>query len=178
MFSGSVAENIAFGRPDATRAGDRSGRPRGRGRRRGLAPAQRLRRECRQERLAPVGRPAPADRARPGAARRSGGPDPRRGELVARRADRAAGPERAEDRARGPDRADHRAPAVDGRDRRPGAGHGGRPDHRGRDAAGAARGRLRASTPRSPRHGGRAWSDPAPVGRGRQTVVCRRWIRA
>ncbi len=92
LFSGTLAENIAFGSPGATddeiaAAGARRGC-----RQRGGGSRQRLRERRRQAGVPSVGRPAPACRPGPGPAGRPGRPDPRRGELVARRADGAPGP--------------------------------------------------------------------------------------
>ena len=68
-----------------------------------------------------VGRAAPARRLRPRLPRRPRGADPRRGDVVARHPERAAGAAGAAHAARRPHRGDHRPPADDGGDRRPGA---------------------------------------------------------
>ena len=132
LFSGTIADNIRFGRPTATMdevvaattalgAHDFI-----------MRHARRLRDRRRQLRRPALRRAAPAGRLRPRVPRRPGRPDPRRGDLLARRALRAAGPAGAAHRPRRPDRGDHRPPPLDRRDRRPGAGHGARPDRRGR----------------------------------------------
>ena len=147
LFTGSVADNVAFGRDPG---GDRGGRPGGRPRHRRPHTAARLRRERRQERRPTLGRATAADRARPCDPGRPGGPDPRRGVLVARRADRAARPARPQDGAGGPDGPDHRPPAVDRRDRRPRRRPRGRRDRRGRHAGRPdrrRRGRVRRAAP-------------------------------
>jgi hypothetical protein len=79
--------------------------------------------------------------------------DPRRGDLVAGRAERAGGAAGAADDPGRAHLADHRAPAVHGGDRRPGAGAGGRPGGRGRVAGRARRrrGPVRRAAP--------AWRD-------------------
>ncbi len=84
LFAGTVHENIAFGRPDATRRGDRRGR-RARRRRGRVHPRARgrLRHRARRARQPPLARPAPARRLRARAARRPAHPDPRRGDVVA-----------------------------------------------------------------------------------------------
>ena len=132
MFAGIGRGQHRVRAPGRDPRGDRGGRAGGRCRRRRLASARRLRRERRQERRAALRRPAPADRPRPSAARRPGRAHPRRGELVAGRADRAAGAERPATVL-----ADRTALIIAHRlstvgDRRPGAGDGRRPDHRGR----------------------------------------------
>ena len=121
LFTGTVADNIRFGRPDATDRGDRRG---GHGDRRARLhhrAARRLRHRRRQPRRTALGRPAPAGRVRPRLPRRPGGADPRRGDVLARRAVRAAGAAGAAHDPRRAHRDHHRPPAVDGRDRRPGA---------------------------------------------------------
>ena len=71
LFYGTIAENIAYGRPDATRRGDhrrRPGRPRPRVH---PPPARRLRFAGRRAGPVPLRRRAAADQHRPGAADRS-----------------------------------------------------------------------------------------------------------
>ena len=91
LFSGTIAENIAFGRPDATRRG---------GRRRGARPSAPTRSSSdlphgydtrgRRARRAAVGRPAPARRVRARADRRPAHPRARRGDLERRHPHRDA----------------------------------------------------------------------------------------
>ncbi len=92
LFSGTIGENIAFGRPDADDEQVRA-----------AAAAvgadefiseldRRLRHRGRRARRPAVSRPAPADRVRPRADRRPAHPDPRRGDLQRRPAHR--GPDR------------------------------------------------------------------------------------
>ena len=118
LFSGTIRENIAFGRPDAEPGGDR--RRGARRRRRGLRrpAAGRLRDRGRRARRAPLGRPAPDRRLRPGAARRAADPDPRRGDLERRRAHRAGDRGGARAAAARADGDRDRAPAVDDQARR------------------------------------------------------------
>ena len=91
LFTGSVADNIAFGRPDAGRA---EWRPRpGPSAPTTFAGASRgLRHRGRQAGRPAVGRPAPAGGLRPGLPGRPPGPHPGRGHLVARPPQRATGP--------------------------------------------------------------------------------------
>ena len=84
LFYGTIAENIAYGRPDATRRRDhrrRPGRPRPRVH---PPPARRLRLAGRRAGAVSLRRRAAADQHRPGAVDRSAHPDPRRGHLVGR----------------------------------------------------------------------------------------------
>ena len=85
LFTASVAENIAYARPEATPRGDRSGGAAGPGRRLHPRPARRLRHRGRRARPDPLRRPAPAGRDRPRPARRPAHPDPRRRHLLGRR---------------------------------------------------------------------------------------------
>ena len=147
LFSGTIADNIRFAKPDASEQevydaaaaigvdrvaarfedGPRPRRPRGRRR--------------------PLGGRAAADLDRPRAPRRPADPDPRRGDLEHRPAERDPDRARVRSPADRPDLGDHRAPARDrpagGRDPRRRA----RPDRPARDGARAARpgGRLQAA---------------------------------
>ena len=119
LFAGTVRENIAFGRPDATRRG---GRRRGAGgRRRGVHPRARgrLRHAGRRARQPPLARPAPARRLRAGAARRPAHPHPRRGDVERRHRHGAPHRARAAPPARGSDGVHHRPPPLDDPSRRP-----------------------------------------------------------
>ena len=118
LFSATVHENIAYARPSATRDGGRGGGPAGAGPRLHPRPARRLRDPRRRAGTDPVGRAAPAPGDRPGPARRSAGPDPRRRDVVGRRVDRAGDQARP---AGGDGRTDDvrdRPPPVDDRPRR------------------------------------------------------------
>ena len=92
LFSVSIRDNIAYGRPDAPF--DEIDAAATRRRRRRLHPraARGLRHRGRGARLHALGRPAPADRDRPHAAREPADPRARRRHLGDRRADRAADP--------------------------------------------------------------------------------------
>ena len=74
LFSGTVRENIAFGRPRGRRRRDPRRRPGGRRRPVHLGAGAGLRHPDRGARRAAVGRPAPARRVRPGACRRPSHP--------------------------------------------------------------------------------------------------------
>ena len=113
LFSASVAENIAYGRPDAEPRGGRSGRAPRPGLRLRRAPAAGLRHARRRARAVAVRRPAPAPGDRSRAARRPARADPRRRDLGRRRLDRAEHQARAR---RGDGRAHdvrHRASPLD-----------------------------------------------------------------
>ena len=72
LFTGTIRDNIAYGRPDAERRRGRGGGPRGRRARVHRRAAGRLPPRAVRARPLAVGRPAPADRARPGRAGRPG----------------------------------------------------------------------------------------------------------
>ena len=132
LFSGTIADNIRFGRPDATDEEVRGGGAGDRRRRVHRGAARRLRHRRPQARRSTLRRPAAAGRVRAGVPRRPGRADPRRGDVVARHpvgAARAAG---AADDPEVAHRDRHRPPAVHGRDRRPGAGARRRPHRRRR----------------------------------------------
>ncbi len=145
LFSGSVADNIALGRPDGLPGGDR-GRRQGRGRARfHPGAAGRLRHGRQQTRRPGLGRSAPADQLRPGVPGPPCRADPGRGHVLAGhpvrtpRPGRPGGPAAGGRGGRRPDRPDHRAPPVHGGNRRPGAGGPGRAGGRGRHPGGADR---------------------------------------
>ena len=141
LFAGTVAENVAFGKPDAKPEEIvRGGADRRRAR---VHPAARgrLRDPARGARLAALARPAPARRVRARAARRPAHPDPRRGDLLGRHRDGADDRARAADAARSPDLVRHRPPSVDDPRRRP--------DRRARARAGDRAGLARRA-PRPP----------------------------
>ena len=112
LFSTTVAENIAYGTPEATPEQIVHGGPPGAGPRVHLRPARRLRDPRRRARPDALGRPAAADRDRPRAADEPARPHPRRRHRVGRRLHRGpdqAGAARGDE---GPDDADHRPPAL------------------------------------------------------------------
>ena len=94
LFAGTVRDNIAFGRPDATRGTWRPPRRRSAPHEFILALEDGYETNSRSA-GPPLARPAPAGRIRPGAARRSPHPHPRRGDLVGRHRHRAQNRERA-----------------------------------------------------------------------------------
>ena len=119
LFAGTVAENIAFARPDASRDGRRGGRP---GRRRPrLDPRarERLRHGARGARFQALPGAASAGRLRTSASRRPAHPDPRRGHLVGRHRHGAHDRGGAAAAPRGADGVRDRAPALDDPGRRP-----------------------------------------------------------
>ena len=149
LFSGSVRDNIAFGRPDADDEEIHAAA-------RAVGAVEfierlprRVRHRGRRARRPALGRPAPAGRVRPRAARRAADPDPRRGDVERRRAHRArdrAGARAAAGRAHGdrdrPPPVDDQAGRADRRararpDRR--VGHPRRADRRRRPLRGALR---------------------------------------
>ena len=94
LFSGTVRENIAFGRPEASsRRSRRRRRPSAQTEFIAALP-EGIETEVGERGRPALGRPAPAGRLRAGAAGRAADPDPRRGDLERRR------PHREGDRAR------------------------------------------------------------------------------
>ena len=121
--------------------------------------ARRLRDDHRRARLLALGRSAPAHRDRPGRARRSAHPDPRRRDVVGRPDQGARDPRRARRGDAGPDDDHHRPPARDDRARRPRRAARRRPGRRRRHAR-----RLLATSravPRRARAGRRHGPSPA-----------------
>ena len=139
LFYGTIAENIAYGRPDAIAAGDHRRRPRRPRPRVHPPPARRLRFAGRRARAVPLRRRAAADQHRPGAADRSAHPDPRRGHLVGRHGDRARDPVGAGEPGPRPNDDRHRPPPEHAPPGRPAGGRRARPDYRGRAARRVAR---------------------------------------
>ncbi len=112
LFSGSVRENLAFGRPEATLEEIEEAIAHGRRDRIRRRPARRDRDPGRRARRHPLGGPAPADRLRPRPPRRTPHPDPRRGDLQRRRADRENDRERPRTPPPRPHRDRHRPPPL------------------------------------------------------------------
>ena len=144
LFSGTIRDNIAFGRPGRDRRG---GARRGARRRRARlhrAPAGRLRHRGRRARRAAVGRAAPAGRLRPRGRGGPAHPDPRRGDLERGRPHR--GPDRAGPAppAGGPHGAGDRPPPLD---------HSGSRTHRraGSSRGSSSRARTRSCSRRTAR---------------------------
>jgi len=140
LFSGTVRENIAFGRPGRERRRGRDRRRRGRRRWLHRGSARGLRDGGGRARREPLDRPAPTRGLRARGRGRSAHPHPRRGDRQRRRPHRGAHRARPEATAGGAHGDRHRPPSVDHPPRRahPGArrGTGGR----GRGARGADRG--------------------------------------
>ena len=161
LFSGTVHDNIAFGRPDAT-GGGRGGRPGGRRARVHRRAGARLRDRGGRARRAALRRPAPAPGLRPRARRRSPHPHPRRGDL--QRGHPHGGPHRGGPAAaaRGPHGDRHRPPPVHhppGRAHRRARRRADRRAGHPRRAAGRPR-RLLAAVPRLGRAGRRLTPRP------------------
>ena len=157
LFSGTIRDNLAFGRPDGDGRGGRARRPRGRRPRLHRRARAGLRDGGRRARHPALGGPAPARRLHARADRRPADPRPRRGDLERRHPH--GGPDRAgpAPAARRPHRDRHRPPPLHdpprGAHRRPRA----RPDRRGghpRRAPGRPR-RVLAPLPRLGRAGRR-----------------------
>ena len=145
LFSGTIRDNLAFGRADATRRGDRGGGARGRRARLHRGARARLRHRGRRARDPALGRPAPARRVHARADLRPAHPRARRGDVERRHPHREpdrGGPAAA---ARRPHRDRDRAPALDDPPRRPHRRARPRPDRRAGHARRAAR-RPRAPT--------------------------------
>ena len=124
LFAGTVRENIAFARPDATDAEVDGGRASSRADRARGPPVGRPRYHRPRARRLAVVRRTPADRAGARIPRRAARPRPRRGDVEPRPQVGGAGRGGARRAARGPDRNHHRPPPFDrhacGPDRRRG----------------------------------------------------------
>ena len=166
LFSGTIADNIAFGRPGATRE-DVEAAARAVHAHDFIAALEHGYDTEIGERGDPaVGRAAPARRLRAGADRRPADPGARRGDRERRHPHR--GPDRGGPAAPAgrPHRDRDRPPPLDDPHRRPDRRARARPDRRAGDARGAARGRGRvlAAVPRLGRAGGRLRSyDQLPM---------------
>ena len=110
LFAGTIAENIAYARPDATR-GEVEDAARAVGADRFIEAARRLRHRGRRTRQRALGGRAPARRARPRVPRRPAHPGARRGDVERRHRDRAADRSGDRDAARGAHLVRRRAPA-------------------------------------------------------------------
>ena len=118
LFDDTIANNIAYGVPGGVARRDRGGGAGGARARVHPGAAATVRDADRRARPAAVGRPAAAAGDRAGAAEELADPDPRRGDLVARRRVGAAGAGRARQPDAQPHVVRHRAPAVDRAPRR------------------------------------------------------------
>ena len=141
LFAGTVAENIAFGRPGRRPARRSTPPPRAVGADEFIRAARgRLRHAARRARLTALARSAATGRVRPRAARRPADPDPRRGDELRRHRHRAEDRDRAAPAAARPNRVHHRPPALDDPRRRP--------DRRARErAASSSRERTTSCSP-------------------------------
>ena len=133
LFSATVHENIAYGRPGRHSRGGRARRRGGPSRRLHLRAPEGLRDARGRARTDLVRRPAPADRDRPGGTGGSAHPRPRRRDLIGRRLDRAGDQDRAARSDGGADHIRDRAPALDDRARRRDRRARGRPRGRARE---------------------------------------------
>ena len=112
LFHGTVRENIAYGRPECDRGGDRRRRQARQRPRVHHRDAARLRHDGRRPRPHAVGRPAAAHRHREGGDPRHADPDPRRADGGARHRVRAAGDRGTGAADEGPHGHHDRAPAF------------------------------------------------------------------
>ena len=131
LFTASVAENIRYGRPDASDAEVRAAAETASALALHRGPAAGLRHRPRRARRAAVGRPAPAHRHRPRRAAQSRHPAARRGDQRPRRRKRAGGAAGARPADEGPHHPGDRPSAGDRAE--------GRPDRRGRPRPGRRR---------------------------------------
>ena len=142
LFSGTMRDNLAFGRPDATDERGRRGRPGGRRARLHRRARARLRHRGRRARDPALRRPAPARRLHARADRRPADPRARRGDLERRHPH--GGPDRAgpAPAAGRPHRDRHRPPPLHDPPRRA--------HRRARRTAGSpSRARTTSSSPRA-----------------------------
>ena len=118
LFHGTIYDNIAYARPDATEAEVHQAARERQHPRPDHELRRRLRHDHRRARLPALRRGEAAAGDRPGVPDGPARADPRRGHVGARHRDRAAGPGRARARHPGPDDHRHRAPALDHPERR------------------------------------------------------------
>ena len=149
LFSESIRENIAFGRPDAAVRRHRSRGSRSRRQRLHPRALRGLRHGDRRAWVHAVGWAAPAHRDRPHAARQPADPHARRRDQRGRRAARVRDPRRAAHAHARAHHAHHRPPALDDQPRRP-RGRARRWSHRRRRPPRRPHAR-RAPLPRDPR---------------------------
>ena len=147
LFSGTIGENIAFGRPDASIDDVRAAAQRRRGRRVHRRDGARLRHPGRRARRPALRRPAPARGLRPRAGRRPEDPRARRGDLQRRRPHRVPDRERPAPPAGRPHGDRDRPPPLDDRARRPDRRPRARPHRRAGLARRAARAARRLLAP-------------------------------
>ena len=133
LFDGTIAENIAYARPHASRERNQGGQPHRALRRVRRSLREQVRHDRRRARRPPVGRPAAARRHRARHSREPAHPDPRRSDVEPRQRERGAHSGRPPVAARRPDDVRHRPPAVD--DSQRGSDSGAR--RRARSSSGA-----------------------------------------
>ena len=137
LFDGSVRDNIAYGRHDATDAEVEDAARRANAHEFIDQAARGIRDVHRRARRQALGRPAAAPGDRAGDPRVAADPDPRRSDQQPRHRERAADPGVDGDAARRADDVRDRASPVHDPARRPDPADGGRPRHRARHARGA-----------------------------------------
>ena len=174
LFSDTVAGNIAYARPDATREQIEAAARRAQAHDFISRLARRLRHGGRRARADPLRRPAPAGGDRAGAAGRAAHPDPRRRDLLGRRAHEAqikARPARGDG---GPDDVHRRPPPLHHLARRRDRGDGPGADRRPRHARGAARALPAVRGDRREGTGGLRLPAAGPGGAGGAGAGCER----
>ncbi len=134
LFSGTIADNIRYGKLDATEERGRGRRPGGQRPRLHRGAAGRLRHRARRAGRADLRRRAPADLRRPRLPQGRADPDPRRADLLDRLEDRGGDPRRARRPDGGPDLVHDRPPPLDRPPRRPDPRPRRRADRRARHA--------------------------------------------
>ena len=140
IFGASVADNIAYGAPDATREAIVAAARQAAADGFIAALPQGYDTPLGERGVDAVGRGTPAHRDRPRNPEKCAGAAPRRGDVGPRRRKRNPGPGRARNADEGPHDARHRAQAGDDRQRASHSRHRGRMRGRGRDARLAPRG--------------------------------------
>ncbi len=134
LFFGTIAENIAYGKPQGNPPGNYRGGPCCPCSRIHPAPAARLRLAGRRTRPGPVRRRAPAHLDRPRLADRPAHPDPRRSDFCGRHRNREGNPEGTRQPGAWPDYHRHRPPPIDATQSRSAGRHGSRPHCRNRQS--------------------------------------------
>ena len=164
LFTGTIRDNIAYGREGATEDEILAAAQRGPRRPLRAHPARRLRHRARRRRHHRLAGREAAAHHRPGLPGRPGHPHPRRGHELGRHAHRGADPGGDGRAHEGPHELRHRPPPLDHPRRRHDPRHGPRPHHRAGHARGAPGARAASTTTSTPASSRRRSTRPRRTG--------------